>query len=451
MAFARFLYMIFFLSHPFSLSAFETPLRVKSNVDQSPIQIQEITFETGHNAWVVNTPHLDLVSIGLCFQYKGDMACPKGKKGLTALYAALLDEGAGPLDGHTFKKKLAEYAIDLTLQAQQDNLLIVMRFPTASTEEAFRCLQLILTSPSFNEKDVQRLKQQIIAGLKQSQHHPSVRAKQKAFSIVWGDDHPYVATAEQKIADLQTVTSGDLKAFHTQAITQAHLKIAAAGNVDDALLKQYLYPLIKELPKGIPDSQKILSDFNNLGSVTFEEMNVPQTSIIFMHPGIPRQDPDFYAAFILMSALGNGALESRLFNEVREKRGLAYGIDAHLFSSALTYGILGQTATKTESVSTVMQLIKNEWKKVADNGITAEELALHKQNITGSYPLTFNKTTSIVRVLLSYQCEGLPKNYMNDRNHYFEKVTLADIKRVAKRLLNPEKLTYVVVGKPYAK
>jgi zinc protease len=272
-------------------------------------------------------------------------------------------------------------------------------------------------------------------------------AKDIATSFIFGADHPYVKRIQKRLAVLDSLSASDLHAQFQKSCTQSNLRIAVCGNTSEAEIKPLLEGIVASLPKGELRKQEADGDLLNMGKTLLEEMDIPQAVIVMAHPGLPRSDPDFYAAYLLVSGLANGNLESRLFNEIREKRGLAYNIDMGLFTSALKYGMMGATATKTESVKEVISLIRSVFKKTMEEGLTEEELDLHKKQTIGSYPMSFSETTTIVRVLLSYQCEGFPKTYLNERNDYFRKVTLDDIKRVAKRILDPELLTFVIVGK----
>jgi zinc protease len=174
----------------------------------------------------------------------------------------------------------------------------------------------------------------------------------------------------------------------------------------------------------------------------------PQSVVIFGHEGIERFDPDFFAAYVLNQVMGGSGFSSRLMTEVREKRGLTYGIGSYL--APMDHGELyvGQFASANDRVAEAINVVRAEWARMAAEGLTEEELAKAKTYLTGSYPLRFDGNATIAGILAGMQTEGLPIEYLETRNAEIEAVTLDDVKRVAARVLRPEALTFVVVGSP---
>lgn len=422
------------------------PMPTKT-ISTATIDINDLTLKTGQTVWFTTDPELDVITVGLCFQYAGTQSDPKDKPGLSSFLVAMLDEGAGPYDSQAFKKKLIEKNVKFSISINQDNIVIFFKTTSANMNEAFKLIKLALTEPCFTNDAHTRTQSQMSAALMQSLHKPEIIAKEKIMAAVLGEDHVYAKSIEAQLKALPHFTKKDLETHLKKHITQSNLKIAASGNISQASLQACLEDLISALPKGEIVTQTASNKLLNAGKVIHVEMNVPQATIMFTHPGISRSDPDFYAAYLLAQIVGAGAFESRLWKEVREKRGLAYYVSLGLFSQKLHYGILGATGTKTNSVQEVINLIKETWKNVKENGVTQEELTLQKQFIIESFPLSFTKTSGIVSALLSYQNENLSKNYIHEREALFSQVTVDDIKRVAKRLLNDNELTFLIVGK----
>ncbi|MDP3372265.1 MAG: pitrilysin family protein [Candidatus Paracaedibacteraceae bacterium] len=413
----------------------------------APVDIKDFALKDGQPVWFVENPELEIVTIGLVFEFAGQQSNPENKPGLSHFLTSMLDEGAGPYNSQAFKKKLIEKNVHMSISSNQDNITVVFKTITSNIAEAFKLVKLALTEPIFENDAITRLQQQIGAGLMQSLHQPQVVAKEHLLANIWGEKHPYVNNIEKRLEFIPKITSADLREQLKRTLTQSNLKIAAAGNISESKLKADLEDLIASLPKGEKITKSNCGKLENAGKIIHKTMDVPQTIIYFAHPGIDRKDPDFYAAYLLTQALGGNAFESRLWKEIREKRGLSYSISLGLFNYNLKYGMLGGTSTKTASVDEVIKLIREQWQDIAKNGITQSELDLQKQFVTESYPLNFDETSSIVKVLLSYQSEGLPKTYVSDREELFTKITTDDIKRVAARMLKSEDLTFLVVGK----
>ena len=183
-------------------------------------------------------------------------------------------------------------------------------------------------------------------------------------------------------------------------------------------------------------------------NVSRQYFPTPQATVLFGHVGIARDDPDFFAAFLLNEAFGGGRFTARLMSEVREKRGLTYGIGSYLVGMDQAEMYLGQFSASNDKVAEAISVLRAEWSRIATEGLTEEEVATTKTYLTGSYPLRFDGNGNIASILVGMQMDGMPIDYAVTRNAKIEAVTMADIKRVAARLYQPEALHFVVVGQP---
>ena len=187
---------------------------------------------------------------------------------------------------------------------------------------------------------------------------------------------------------------------------------------------------------------------NATGEVTVQRMSIPQSVVMFGHGALKRDDKDFYAATVMNHILGGGTFSSRLYVEVREKRGLAYSVYSFLnpFEKGPLY--MGQVATENGRVKESIDIIRTEWKRMAGGEVNEEEVKSAKTYLTGSYALRFASASGISRMLVNTQVDGNGPDYFDKRNGFLDAVTLDDVKRVAARLLKADKLTFFVVGDP---
>ena len=182
--------------------------------------------------------------------------------------------------------------------------------------------------------------------------------------------------------------------------------------------------------------------------VTVIDYDTPQSVALFGQGGMAQDDPDFFAATVLNQILGGGSFESRLMTEVREKRGLTYGVYSYLVPRDYAAVYMGSVASANDRIADAIAVIRDEWSKAATEGVTEDELRDAKTYLTGAYPLRFDGNGPIAQIMVGMQMLGLPIDYIATRNEKVEAVTLADVKRVAGELLDPGGLQFVVVGKP---
>lgn len=413
----------------------------------SHINVSEIKAANGVSAWMVECHDVPVVSVSMAFKDAGYAADPKGLTGLVNLLTGMLDEGAGEWSSQEFKKFLLEKNIELTISANQDAFVFGFRTIKQNIGEAFRVLRTILTAPRFEAEAFARVKNQIATSLEQSLHSEYTIADQKFNSLIYGN-HPYGKTITQTLKEFPHITVEQMRAFITAHFAREKLLISVVGDITPDQVKEQITKTFGDLPAKATGVQVKDAVLENLGTTTVESLNIPQSIVYFTQPGIIRSSPDFYTAFVLMKILGDGQFASRLWNEVREKRGLAYGIDATINWMQHASLIFGATATKNQNVQDVIEIIRKQWQLIKDQGATQSELDFVKQRMIGNFALNFSSTGKIAASLLAYQLDDLDVDFINNRNKYIAAITLDQINKLAKSLLKPEKLTFIIVGNP---
>lgn len=410
------------------------------------VNIERVVSPGGIEAWLIRDTKNPIIALRFAFE-GGSELDPADKLGLSMLAAGTLDEGAGKLDSQAFQGALEDDSIELGFSAGRDDFSGAVTTLRETKDKAFDLLRLALTQPRFDQEAVDRIRGQMVAGLRRSQSDPSYWA-QLALGQTLFPDHPYGRPQRGTAETLAAIGREDLVAFTKTRLTRDGLTVAVSGDISAAELAPLLDRIFGELPA--TGTRAMVADIQAQGAGQTIAINrpIPQTIILMAQQGIKRDDPDWYAATVLNYVLGGGGFSSRLMDEVREKRGLTYGVGSGLqpWDHAALIAVSGSTVN--EKAGQAIDLIKQIWGEVAKKGITEAELGDAKTYLTGSFPLQFTNNEAIAGLLLSVQREGLGIDYLNKRNDLINAVTLADIRRVAARLLDPAKLTTVVVGQP---
>jgi len=410
------------------------------------VTVERVESPGGIVAWLVRDSMVPLVSIE--FSFRGGAALdPAGKTGLADMTTSLLDEGAGDLDSQAFQRKLSDLAVSISFAAGMDTIRGSLKSLNATRDEAADLLALAMTEPRFDEDAVERIRQQILAGLSRQSTDPDQIAGRVWWKAVF-PDHPYGLPSEGTMATIAAITADDMRRLVAERFARDQLIVGVVGDITPEELGPLLDRAFGTLPaKGKPftlDEPKPQA----AGQVFVVESDVPQSVVLFGHAGIRREDPDWYAAYTMNYILGGGSFASRLYEEVREKRGLAYSVYSYMTPLAAAGIYTGGVSTANERVGESIAVIREEWARMRDEGATEAELTDARTYLTGSFPLRFTSTDSIARMLVGMQYNDLGIRHIDERNSFIEAVTMDDIRRVAKRLLKPEDLTIVVVGKP---
>jgi len=374
---------------------------------------------------------------------------PADKPGVANMVASLIDEGSGDLDSKTFHERLDRRAIELSFSATRDYFRGSLRMLKDNKDEAFDLLHMALTSPHFDATDVERIRSQIVSGLRRDTTNPNALAGRKFLEIAYGD-HPYGRQASGTLESIPTITVADMKDYVRRVIAKDTLKIAVVGDVDPATLGK----LLDQTFGGLPAKASLTSVPDIVAAKppqrAFVPLDVPQTVISFGGPGIMRHDPNFMAAYVVNHIIGGGGLSSRLYHEVREKRGLAYSVYQTLLWMDHSALFIGNTGTRADRAGETLDAVEKEIRRMAEEGPTQQELDEAKSYLKGSQMLQLDTSSKLASGLLQYQLDRLPIDYLEKRNAIVDAVTLADAKAVAKRLWGQGLLTVIVGRAPQA-
>jgi zinc protease len=402
----------------------------------------------GVTAWLVEDHSLPIVSFTFLFSGGGALD-PTGKSGLATLATDLLDEGAGDLDSEAFHRRVEDLAISLSFSSTQDAVAGSFRSVSANVQPACELVRLALTQPRFEDVAVTRVRNQLIASVARDERQPNFIADRLWRQSEFGN-HPYARSRRGTAESLGRITADDMRKFVHDRFARNVLLVAVVGDITPEALKELMAKTFGGLPAeagvaSVPDVAYLTPD-----ALTLARLPIPQSVVAFGEPGIKRDDPDWYAALIDNQILGGGSLTSRLAQEVREKRGLAYSVFSALEPMEHGAMIYGGVATENARVAQSIDIIRAEWKRMHDEGPTAKELADTKTYLNGSFPLGLDSTAAISSTLLVVMRDKLGIDYFDRRSGLIDGVSLDDAKRVAKRLFDPDALSFVVVGAPAA-
>jgi len=411
---------------------------------RAEVPITEVTSPGGIKAWLVEEPSIPFVALELRFKGGASVDAP-GKRGAINLMTALIEEGAGDLDATGFAEAREALAASYSFRAGEDLLAISAEFLSENRDASVELLRQALIHPRFDPDAIERVRAQVLSGLQSDEQDPDTIASRSYDALAFGS-HPYGSARDGSPETVAALTRDDILAAHAATLARDRIFVGVVGDITPQELGLMLDHLLGELPAtGAPLPGR--AGYLLQGGVTVVPFDTPQSVILFGQTGLKRDDPDFFAAYILNEVLGGGRFGARLMTEVREKRGLTYGISTFLAPMDHAELMMGQVSSANEKVAQVLEVVRAEWVR-ATMGISQDELDKAKTYLTGAYPLRFDGNGPIADILVGMQMDGLPIDYIKTRNAQVEAVTLDDVRRVAGQLIKPDQLHFVVVGQP---
>lgn len=414
-------------------------------VPAQAIEIQEVTSPGGITAWLVQDDTIPFVAVE--FDFKGGASLdPADKRGAINLMTAALEEGAGKRDSVAFAQAAEDLGARFSFDVTDDVLAVGMRALTENRDETAALLAEALSRPRFDDAAVERVRAQVQAIIRSEATDPQSIAAKEMARQAWGD-HPYATSLNGTAESVAALTRQDLVAAKNRVLARDRVVVGAAGDITPEELGILVDTVLGGLPEQGTAPLPEPAELHLTGGVTVIDWDSPQTVVSFAGPGLPVDDPDYFAAFVADHILGGGGFSSRLMTEIREKRGLTYGVGTGLatglYGQTWQGGMAGSNATTAEAVD----LIRQEWDRMAQ-GVSDAELADAKTYLTGAYPLRFDGNGAIAGILAGMQINGFPIDYADTRNARVEAVTAEDVQRVAERLLDSDRLRFVLVGRP---
>jgi zinc protease len=423
-------------------------LSLAASPSHAAAKIQRLVSPGGIEAWFVQDATVPLIAMEYAFG-GGASQDPAGKPGVGNMVAGLLDEGSGDLDSKTFHERLERRAIELSFSSTRDNFRGSLRMLKDNKDEAFDLLHLALTSPHFDATDVERIRAQVLSGLRRDTTNPTSLASRKFLELAFGD-HPYGRQGNGTLDSVPKIDVPDMKDYVRRVIAKDTLRIAVVGDVDADTLGKLLDKTFGALPAKASLTAIADVDATKPPQRAFVPLDVPQTVVTFGGPGVRRADPNFMAAYVVNHILGGGGLSSRLYKEVREKRGLAYSVYESLLWMDRSALFIGNTGTRADRAGETVDAIEKEVRRIAEEGPTQKELDEAKSYLKGSQMLALDTSSKLAQALLQYQLDKLPIDYIEKRNAIVDAVTLDDAKKAAQRLWGQGLLTVIVGRAPQA-
>ena len=408
--------------------------------------IAEITTPAGFTVWMVREPAIPIVAMEAAFR-GGAALDPAGREGLARMVAATLDEGAGELDSLAFQTRLEELAIGLRFGARKDTFRASLKTLSRHREAAFDLIGSALTAPRFDAEPVERIRRQLLADVERRSEDPGDIAARAWFAKAF-PGHPYGRPGRGRPESIAAIGRDDLRGFVRRRLARDNLVIGVVGDVDGPEIARLVDRAFAGLPAAAGAWTLPEASPPTPGSLTVIRREIPQSVVMLGSRGPKRGSRDWYAAYVMNSVLGGAGFTSRLYREVREKRGLAYSVYSHLHPYRHAGLVLGGLGTGNARVAEAIGLVRAEFARMAEEGIGAQELADAKTFLNGSFPLRLDSNGKIAATLVAMQLEALGPDYIERRRELIDAVTVEQVREAARRYLRVDDLIVVVVGEP---
>src|SRR5262245_53407089 len=409
-------------------------------------EIRQIRSPGGISAWLVEERSLPIVAIRFAFE-GGSTQEAVGKEGTAALLAAMLDQGAGDLSAGEYQKQIERLSVRLAFDSDRDTFFGNFETLTKNLGKATELLRLAINKPLLAPPILERTRAQLMAraGFEAGDNNKLANAQWMAQSF---SGHSYSRALSGTPDTLKVITRDDLEDYRRRIMARGTLRVAAVGDIDATALGQVLDEVFGGLPAEpqptpIPEVQP-----KGQPRPTVVDVEGPQSVAIFGRRGIERGDPDYFPGLVLAQLLGGGSSDARLVREVREKRGLTYWIYTLLYNFKHSSMLIGGFASRNKDVATSLELVRAEFKALAEQGPTQEEVEAAKSYLIGSFVLSLDSNAKIAEQMLRAQLQGLGPDFVNQRKVQLAKVTRADVARVARSLLSIDDLSVAIAGQP---
>lgn len=421
-----------------------TILLLVSSLASATPTIQQWQTSNGAQVYFVPAPELPMVDVQIVFD---GGAAREAKGGLAGMTSALLDEGAAGMNADQIAEASDSVGALMGFSSHQDMAVASLRSVTDPTlfEPAVTLFSQLLTEPDFPQDALQRIRKNMLIGVQSKKQQPGSLARDAFMQALYGD-HPYGQPSSGTEQSLNNITREEIVAHYQRYYVAKNAVIAMVGDLDWSSAVKLAERIAGKLPEG--EAAAALPAVTSLEQADEQRISHPssQSHILVGQPGIKRGDDDYFPLYVGNHILGGSGLTSRISDEIREKRGLAYSAYSY-FSPMRDFGPFAMgLQTKNASVDEALTVLRETLTQFREHGPSAEELQAAKQNITGGFPLRLDSNKKIVGYLAMIGFYNMPLNYLDTFNQKVNAVTIEQIKDAYQRRIDPEKLVTVVVG-----
>jgi len=410
------------------------------------LEIQRVTTKQGIEVWLVEDASHPIIAMRFTFKGAGAINETAETQGTARILSNTMDEGAGDLSSVAFQKELSDHSITLRFSSGRDNFGGQLQTLSRHKEKAFDLLKLAINAPRFDEEPLDRMKQSNISRIQSSKSKPDwIRARLTNDIIYQG--HPYALNSGGTISTIENITADNLRDYHKTHLTKNRLVISVVGDIDAKTLAKQIDEIFGDLPETGQENERDDFVLQNAGKNFVYEKDIPQSLVSLILTALKKDDPDYYGLKVMNIIFGGGGFGSRLMEEIREKRGLTYGIYSGTAYQNYSNIFKISSSTKNESAKEMIDIIREEMIKMTE-GVTTEEISKAKAYITGALPLSMTSTTAIAGMVQNLRIDDRDINYLDQFADNINAVTAEDIIRVSERILTPEKITTIIVGQP---
>ncbi len=410
-------------------------------------QVQEVKSKSGLTAWLVEEHSLPVVAVEIAFRGAGYAYDAQGLEGRANMTAAMLNEGAGDMDSHAFNEALEAHAIELNAGADNDLFNTSITTLSEHKDLAFGYLGLALNHPRFDREALERTRSQALAVLVEQEQSPGYQLSQRWREIAYGS-HPYANPQAGTNDSIRNISADDLRSFVSHYLTKENIIIGVSGDITPAELSDLLDKNLGSLPAHYdPDVKLADVKIADGGKPTIIDFDIPQTMVAFGTNGVKRSDPDYFPTLVMNQILGGG-LDGRLGKEIREKRGLAYSVVSVFNTQEHSAAWSGEFSTRNEKVGEALKTFDDTLRAFLKSGPTDQEMKDAKQYLNGSFVLRLDSNQALANFLVTMQFYHLARDYIDKRAGMVDAVTKAQVALVARKLIDPDKLVTVMIGKP---
>ena len=414
-------------------------------------EIQHWQAPSGAQVYFVENHDLPMLDVAVDFPAGSGFDTPE-KSGLAGLTHALLELGAEGMNEDDIARKLADVGAQLDGHFDMDRANIALRTLSskAEREEALSVMSRVLQRPLFTEDVLEREKMRLIAGLKEAETKPESIAAKAFAKAVYGA-HPYGLPGSGEVASVEKLQRIDLDEFYSLHYGAKNAVVALMGDVSRAEAEIIAQQLTAQLPPGGASAEIAQVVMQSSASKLRIQHPATQSHILIGAPGVSRSDSDYFSLYVGNYILGGGGFVSRLMQEVREKRGMAYSVYSYFMPMQQPGMFQIGLQTRKDQADDALEIVNATLRTFIEKGVTEKELTSAQQNIINGFPLRIDSNKKILEYLSMIGFYHMPLSYLDDFSTKVSKVTVTDIRAAFKRKVNPDVLATVIVGTPEEK